>query len=61
MISLDNKTLLTWITNTKKGVNVYTKMGISLHTWAFNHQDDMFYFQDANEDNGIRVPFTIRI
>jgi hypothetical protein len=32
---------------------------ISLRTWAFCHLDDVFYFQDANEDNGIHVPFTI--
>jgi hypothetical protein len=29
--------------------------------WAFNHIDDVFYFQDASEDNGIHVPFIIRI
>jgi hypothetical protein len=34
---------------------------ISLCTWAFNHPDYVFYFQDANEDNGIHVPFTIGI
>jgi hypothetical protein len=34
---------------------------ISLHTWAFSHLDDVFYFQDANEDNGIHVPFIIGI
>jgi hypothetical protein len=34
---------------------------ISLHTWAFNHPNDVFYFQDVNEINGIHVPFTIRI
>jgi len=28
-------------------------------TWAFNHPNDMFYFQDESEDNGIHVPFTI--
>jgi len=32
-----------------------------LHTWAFNHPDDVFYFQDASEDNGIHFPFTIGI
>jgi hypothetical protein len=34
---------------------------IFLHTWAFSHPDDVFYFQDAGEDNGIHVPFTIGI
>jgi hypothetical protein len=61
MISLDNKTLLTWIANTKKGVGVYQNLAISLRTWAFNHLDDVFYFQDASEDNGIHVPLTIGI
>jgi hypothetical protein len=63
MISLDNKTLLTWIANTKKGVSwcLHQNLVISLRTWAFSHLDDVFYFQDANEDNGIHVPFTIGI
>ncbi len=34
---------------------------ISFHTWAFNHQDDVFYFQDVIKVNGIHVPFTIGI
>jgi hypothetical protein len=34
---------------------------ISLRTWAFSHLNDVFYFQDASEDNGIHVPFTIGI
>jgi hypothetical protein len=28
---------------------------------AFSHQDDVFYFQDASEDNEIHVPFIIGI
>jgi hypothetical protein len=32
-----------------------------VHTWAFNHLDDVFYFQDACEINGIKVPFTIGV
>jgi hypothetical protein len=36
-------------------------LAISLHTWAFNHSNDVFYFQDASEDNGIHVPFIIGI
>jgi hypothetical protein len=32
---------------------------IFLRTWAFNHLNDVFYFQDTNENNGIHVPFTI--
>jgi len=34
---------------------------ISFRTWAFNHLDDVFYFQDENEVNEIHVPFTIEI
>ncbi len=34
---------------------------ISFHTWAFNNPNDVFYFQDVNEVNGIHVPFTIGI
>jgi hypothetical protein len=30
-------------------------------TWAFNHLNDVFYFQNINEVNGFKVPFTIRI
>jgi len=36
-------------------------LAISFRTWAFNHPDDVFYFQNVNEDNGIHVPFIIRI
>jgi len=31
------------------------------HMGKFSHLDDVFYFQDANEDNGTHVPFTIGI
>ncbi len=40
---------------------LHQNQAISLHTWAFSHLDDVFYFQDASEDNGIHVPFTRRI
>jgi len=33
----------------------------SLHAWAFNRPNELFYFQNASEDNGIHVPFTIKI
>jgi hypothetical protein len=46
----------------KKGSwRLHQNLTISLRTWAFSHPDDVFYFQDANEDNGIHVPFTIGI
>jgi hypothetical protein len=34
---------------------------ISLNTWAFSHPNDVIYFQDANENNGVHVSFTIGI
>jgi hypothetical protein len=32
-----------------------------MHTWAFNHLNDVFYFQDVCEINEIKVPFIIGI
>jgi len=62
MISLDNKTLLTWIVNTKKGIGVYTKIQpFPFAHGHLSHLNDVFYFQDASKDNGIHVPFTIGI
>jgi hypothetical protein len=34
---------------------------MSIRTWALNQIDDVFYFQDVGEINGIEVPFTIGI
>jgi hypothetical protein len=34
---------------------------ICLCTWTFSHPNDVFYFQDASENNGIHVPFIIGI
>ncbi len=31
-----------------------------IQSWVCAHLDDVFYFQDASEMNGIYVPFTIR-
>jgi hypothetical protein len=46
----------------KKGNwRLHQNLAISLRTWAFSHLDDVFYFQDVSEDNGIHVPFTIGI
>jgi hypothetical protein len=45
----------------KKNWRLHKNPAISLYTWAFNHPDDVFYFQDVNKDNGIHVPFTIGI
>jgi len=46
----------------KKGSwRLHQNPAISLHTWAFSHPNVVYYFQDASEDNGIHVPFTIGI
>jgi hypothetical protein len=45
----------------KKIWHLHKNPAISFYTWAFSHPDDVFYFQDASEDNGIHVPFTIGI
>jgi hypothetical protein len=59
MVSLGNKTLLTWMANTKEGVGIYTKTWP--FSWAFNHLDDVVYFQYVDEVNRIKVPFAIGI
>ncbi len=41
--------------------HLHKNLTISFRTWAFTHLDDVFYFQDVSEDNGIHVPFIIRI
>jgi hypothetical protein len=41
--------------------HLHKNSAISLHTWAFSHPNDVFYFQNASEDNGIHFPFTIGI
>jgi len=45
----------------KRSWHLHQNLAISLHIWAFSHLDYVFYFQNASEDNGIHVPFTIRI
>jgi len=45
----------------KRSWRLHQNLAISFHTWAFSHPDDVFYFQNASEDNGIHVPFTIGI
>jgi hypothetical protein len=34
---------------------------ISIWTWAYNHPNDVFYFQDMGETNRIQLPFTLVI
>jgi len=55
MISLNNKTLLGSQTHTKE-LAFTPKSSLFLCTWAFSHLDDVFYFQDVSEDNGISCP-----
>ncbi len=46
----------------KKGICcLHTKLALSIQSWVCVHDDDVFYFQDVGEVNGIHVPFTIRI
>ncbi len=45
----------------RKNWHLHKNSTISFHTWASTHPNDVFYFQDASEDNGIHVPFTIGI
>ncbi len=45
----------------KKELAFTPNLAISLRIWAFSHLDYVLYFQDASEDNGIHVPFTIGI
>jgi len=45
----------------KRSCHLHKNPPISLCTWTFNHPNDVFYFQDASENNGIHVPFIIGI
>ncbi len=45
----------------KRSWCLHKNLAIFFHTWAFSPLDDVFYFQDAGEDNGIHVPFSIKI
>ncbi len=40
---------------------LHKNLAIFMGTWAFNHLDDVFYFQYVDEVNGIKVPFAIGI
>jgi hypothetical protein len=46
----------------KKGTwHLHKNLTLSIQSWVCVHLDDIFYFQDACEENGIHVPFTIGI
>jgi len=40
---------------------LHTNPAISIQFWAFQHPEDVFFFQDLGEINGTQVPFTINI
>jgi len=62
MISSYNRTLPIWIKNTKKEVGVlYKNLVLSIQLWVNSHLDEIFYFQDVEEINGIQILFTIGI
>ncbi len=43
----------------KRSWHLHKNLAIFVHTWAFNHLNDVFYFPNVNEVDGIKVPFTI--
>jgi hypothetical protein len=45
----------------KKSWHLHTNLIISIWSWALQHPEDVFFFQDVGEINGIQVPFTINI
>jgi hypothetical protein len=46
----------------KKGNwRLHTNPAISIRSWALQHPEDVFFFQDVGEINGTQVPFTIGI
>jgi hypothetical protein len=46
----------------KKGSwRLHTNPAISIRSWALQHPEDVFFFQDVGEMNGTQVPFTIGI
>jgi hypothetical protein len=46
----------------KKGIwCLHTNPMLSIQSWVCAHPDDVFYFQDVGEVNGIHIPFTIGI
>jgi hypothetical protein len=38
--------------------HLHTNPTISIQSWALQHLEDVFIFQDVGEINGIQVPFT---
>ncbi len=46
----------------KKGSwHVHTNLAISIQSWALQHSEDEFFFQNVGEINETQVPFTISI
>jgi len=40
---------------------LHTNLVISIRSWALQHSEDVFFFQDVGEINETQVPFTISI
>jgi hypothetical protein len=40
---------------------LHTNLVISIRSWALQHSEDVFFFQDVGEINETQVPFTINI
>jgi hypothetical protein len=52
----------TWIGNIRRAFwRLHTNLTFFIQSWVCAHLDDVFYFQDAGEENGIHIPFTISI
>ncbi len=46
----------------KKGYwRLHTNFIISIQSWALQHLEDVFFFQNVGEINGTQIPFTIGI
>jgi hypothetical protein len=45
----------------KRNWHLHTNPTISIRSWALQHSDYVFFFQDVDEINGTQVPFTIGI
>ncbi len=56
-IRLQNITYL----DQKHQKHLHTNPAISIQSWAFQHPEDVFFFQNVGEINRIQVPFTIGI
>jgi len=59
-IRLQDIAYLDW-KHKKRSWHLHTNPAISIQSWALQHSEDVFFFQDVGEINGTKVPFTIGI